>query len=427
MHTVTTNAGVLTKIKNSPYVQAFASYRMIIMVVLGFASGLPLPLTSGTLQAWLTTAGIDIKMIGIFSIVGLPYTLKFFWSPFMDRFVPPFLGRRRGWIVCTQVFLLAGIAAMALTSPAKMPLALGTIALCVAFFSASQDIVVDAYRTDVLPATERGTGVAVFIFGYRIAFLVAGALALMMADRIGWQKTYLFMACLMIPGMLGSLAGHEPDGKIVPPRSMREAVWGPLKDFFSRRSAIIILLFIILYKLGDAYAGALTTAFLIRGVHFTLSELAIINKLIGIVATIVGALFGGALMVKMGLFRSLWWFGILQTVSNLSFMVLAIIGKSYTAAVVAVAFENITGGMGSTAFVAFVMALCNKRFTATQFALLSSLAGLGRVVISPTSGYIVTYVGWAVFFLFTVIAALPGLALLLYLKKEIVLLDKNAS
>ncbi|MCK9227851.1 MAG: MFS transporter [Syntrophorhabdaceae bacterium] len=427
MHTVTTNAGVLTKIKNSPYVQAFASYRMIIMVVLGFASGLPLPLTSGTLQAWLTTAGIDIKMIGIFSIVGLPYTLKFFWSPFMDRFVPPFLGRRRGWIVCTQVFLLAGIAAMALTSPAKMPLALGTIALCVAFFSASQDIVVDAYRTDVLPATERGTGVAVFIFGYRIAFLVAGALALMMADRIGWQKTYLFMACLMIPGMLGSLAGHEPDGKIVPPRSMREAVWGPLKDFFSRRSAIIILLFIILYKLGDAYAGALTTAFLIRGVHFTLSELAIINKLIGIVATIVGALFGGALMVKMGLFRSLWWFGILQTVSNLSFMVLAIIGKSYTAAVVAVAFENITGGMGSTAFVAFVMALCNKRFTATQFALLSSLAVLGRVVISPTSGYIVTYVGWAVFFLFTVIAALPGLALLLYLKKEIVLLDKNAS
>ncbi|HOC45590.1 MAG TPA: MFS transporter, partial [Syntrophorhabdaceae bacterium] len=393
MHTVTTNAGVLTKIKNSPYVQAFASYRMIIMVVLGFASGLPLPLTSGTLQAWLTTAGIDIKMIGIFSIVGLPYTLKFFWSPFMDRFVPPFLGRRRGWIVCTQVFLLAGIAAMALTSPAKMPLALGTIALCVAFFSASQDIVVDAYRTDVLPATERGTGVAVFIFGYRIAFLVAGALALMMADRIGWQKTYLFMACLMIPGMLGSLAGHEPDGKIVPPRSMREAVWGPLKDFFSRRSAIIILLFIILYKLGDAYAGALTTAFLIRGVHFTLSELAIINKLIGIVATIVGALFGGALMVKMGLFRSLWWFGILQTVSNLSFMVLAIIGKSYTAAVVAVAFENITGGMGSTAFVAFVMALCNKRFTATQFALLSSLAVLGRVVISPTSGYIVTYVG----------------------------------
>ena len=427
MNTVSQGGTVLTKIKNSPYVQAFASYRMVIMVVLGFASGLPLPLTSGTLQAWLTTAGIDIKMIGIFSIVGLPYTLKFLWSPFMDRFVPPFLGRRRGWIICTQVALLAGIAVMALMSPGSMPLALGVIALCVAFFSASQDIVVDAYRTDVLPANERGTGVAVFIFGYRIAFLVAGAVALMMADRVGWQKTYIFMASLMILGMLGSFAGREPDGKIIPPRSMSEAVWGPLKDFFSRRSAVVILLFIILYKLGDAYAGALTTAFLIRGVHFSLSELAIINKLIGIIATIVGALFGGTLMVKMGLFRSLWWFGILQTVSNFSFMVLAVIGKSYTAAIVAVAFENITGGMGSTAFVAFVMALCNKRFTATQFALLSSLAVLGRVVISPTSGYIVTYVGWATFFLFTVIAAVPGMALLLYLKKEIVLLDTNGS
>ena len=203
MNTVTANAGVLTKIKNSPYVQAFASYRMIIMVVLGFASGLPLPLTSGTLQAWLTTAGIDIKMIGIFSIVGLPYTLKFLWSPFMDRFVPPFLGRRRGWIICTQVALLAGIAVMALMSPEKMPLALGIIALCVAFFSASQDIVVDAYRTDVLPAHERGTGVAVFIFGYRIAFLVAGAIALMMADRVGWQKTYIFMAVSHDPGHAG--------------------------------------------------------------------------------------------------------------------------------------------------------------------------------------------------------------------------------
>ncbi|MEN6617541.1 MAG: MFS transporter [Syntrophorhabdus sp.] len=425
-NTAAAQASVWTKIKGSPYVQAFTTHRMIIMVILGFASGLPLPLTSGTLQAWMTTAGIDIKMIGIFSIVGLPYTLKFLWSPFMDRFVPPFLGRRRGWIVCTQIALLVGIAAMAFLSPTAMPLALGVMALLVAFFSASQDIVVDAYRTDVLPKNERGIGVGVFIFGYRIAFLVAGAVALMLADKIGWQKTYLFMATLMILGMLGSLAGKEPDDKVVPPRNMQEAVWGPLKDFFTRKSAIVILLFIILYKLGDAYAGALTTAFLIRGVHFSLSELAIINKLIGIVATIVGALFGGTLMVKMGLFRSLWYFGILQTVSNFSFMILALIGKSYVAAIVAVAFENITGGMGSTAFVAFVMALCNKRFTATQFALLSSLAVLGRVVISPTSGYIVSYVGWANFFLLTVIAALPGLALLLYLKKDIILLDKNS-
>lgn len=416
-------AGVLLKIRESTYIQAFTNRRMIVMLLLGFASGLPLPLTAGTLQAWLTVAGINIKTIGIFSLVGLPYTLKFLWSPFMDRFVPPWLGRRRGWIVSMQALLLLGIAVMALTSPEKMPLSLAVIALGVAFFSASQDIVVDAYRTDVLAEKERGVGVAIFIFGYRIAMLVAGAVALIMSDRIGWQKTYFFMALFMIFGMLGTFVGREPDNHIVPPRTMQEAVWGPLKDFFSRKSALIIVLFIILYKLGDAYAGALTTAFLIRGVNFTPTDVGTINKGMGLIATIVGALFGGTLMIKMGLFRSLWYFGILQMVSNLSFMVLAIIGKSYPAMIVAVAFENLAGGMGSTAFVAFVMALCNKRFSATQFALLSSLAVLGRVVISPTSGYIVSYVGWASFFLFTTVTALPGLILLLYLKKEINLID----
>jgi len=415
--------GVVNKLRDSAYLQVFTNRRMAVMILLGFASGLPLPLTAGTLQAWLTVTGIDIKTIGIFSLVGLPYTLKFIWSPFMDRFVPPWLGRRRGWILSMQVLLLLGIAVMALTSPGRMPLALAVIALGVAFFSASQDIVIDAYRTDVLPEKERGIGVAVFIFGYRIAMLVGGALALIMSDIIGWQKTYLFMALFMIFGMLGAFTGREPDHHIIPPRTMQEAVWGPLKDFFSRKSAIIIILFIILYKLGDAYAGALSTAFLIRGVNFTPTDVGTINKGMGLVATIVGALFGGTLMVKMGLFRSLWYFGILQMVSNLSFMVLAIVGKSYTAMIVAVAFESLAGGMGSTAFVAFVMALCNKRFSATQFALLSSLAVLGRVVISPTSGYIVSYVGWANFFLLTTVAALPGLLLVLYLKREIVALD----
>lgn len=419
--------GVLQKVKGSAYLQAFTNRRMAVMVLLGFASGLPLPLTAGTLQAWLTVAGIDIKTIGIFSLVGLPYTLKFLWSPFMDRFVPPWLGRRRGWIVSTQFLLLLGIAAMPLTSPVSMPLVLASIALGVAFFSASQDIVIDAYRTDVLPEHERGIGVAVFIFGYRIAMLVGGALALILSDRIGWQKTYLFMALFMIFGMLGAFVGREPDHHIVPPRTMQEAVWGPLKDFFSRKAAVVIILFIILYKLGDAYAGALSTAFLIRGVNFTPTDVGTINKGMGLIATIVGALFGGTLMVKMGLFRSLWYFGILQMVSNLSFMVLAIIGKSYPAMIVAVAFENLAGGMGSTAFVAFVMALCNKRFSATQFALLSSLAVLGRVVISPTSGYIVTYVGWASFFFFTTLAAVPGLLLVLYLKPEITALESQGT
>ncbi len=389
------------------------------MVLLGFSSGLPLPLTGGTLQAWLTTSGVDIKTIGIFSLVGLPYTIKFLWSPFMDRFVPPWLGRRRGWIVPLQLLLLTGIALMALGSPQKMPLALAVIALIVAFISASQDIVVDAYRTDILPDVERGFGAATFVFGYRIAMLVAGALALIMSDRIGWQHTYFLMAIFMIIGVCGTFMGREPDHKVVPPKTMEEAIWGPLKDFFSRKSALLFVLLIILYKLGDAYAGSLTTPFLIRGVHFTPTDVGTINKGLGLIATIAGALFGGTIMVKLGLFRSLMVFGIFQMISNLSFMVLAWIGKSYPAMITAVAFENVSGGMGTAAFTALLMALCDKRFSATQFALLSSLSALGRVFISPTSGFLQVAVGWPVFFFITTLIALPGLALLWRLRNDI--------
>jgi MFS transporter, PAT family, beta-lactamase induction signal transducer AmpG len=392
---------------------------MAVMVLLGFSSGLPLPLTGGTLQAWLTTSGVDIKTIGIFSLVGLPYTIKFLWSPFMDRFVPPWLGRRRGWIVPLQLLLLTGIALMALGSPQKMPLALAVIALIVAFISASQDIVVDAYRTDILPDVERGFGAATFVFGYRIAMLVAGALALIMSDRIGWQHTYFLMAIFMIIGVCGTFMGREPDHKVVPPQTMEEAILGPLKDFFSRKSALLFVLLVILYKLGDAYAGSLTTPFLIRGVHFTPTDVGTINKGLGLIATIAGALFGGTIMVKLGLFRSLMVFGIFQMISNLSFMVLAWIGKSYPAMITAVAFENVSGGMGTAAFTALLMALCDKRFSATQFALFSSLSALGRVFISPTSGFLQVAVGWPIFFFITTLVALPGLALLWWLRNDI--------
>jgi PAT family beta-lactamase induction signal transducer AmpG len=404
---------------DSPYYKMFTSRRMAVMVLLGFSSGLPFPLTGGTLQAWLTTAGVDIKTIGIFSLVGLPYTLKFLWSPFMDRFVPPWLGRRRGWIIPLQLLLLIGIALMALGSPQKMPLALAVIALIVAFISASQDIVVDAYRTDILPDIERGFGAATFVFGYRIAMLVAGAIALIMSDRIGWQNTYFLMAIFMIIGVCGTFMGQEPDHKVVPPKTMEEAIWGPLKEFFSRKSALLFILLVILYKLGDAYAGSLTTPFLIRGVNFTPTDVGTINKGLGLIATIAGALFGGTVMVKLGLFRSLMVFGIFQMISNLSFMVLAWIGKSYPAMITAVAFENVSGGMGTAAFTALIMALCDKRYSATQFALLSSLSALGRVVIAPTSGYIVDVVGWPVFFFITTLVALPGLALLWRLRGAI--------
>ena len=403
----------------SDYLQIFRNRRMAVISLLGFSSGLPLALTSGTLQAWMSVEGVDIRTIGIFSLVGIPYTVKFLWSPLMDRFVPPWFGRRRGWMLATQLPLMFGIGAMGFASPQHAPWALAALALMVAFTSASQDIVVDAYRTDLLHEKERGAGAALFVFGYRIAMLVSGAVALILSDRIGWQNTYLIMAGCMIIGIISSVSGPETEKKIAPPKTLSEAVWGPLRDFFSRPSAATMLLLIILYKLGDAYAGTMTTPFLIRGAGFSATEVGTVNKGFGLAALIIGAMFGGALMVRLGLYRSLLYFGLLQAVSNLSFMLLAWQGKSYPVMIFAVGFENLTGGMGTAAFVSLLMALCNHRFSATQYALLSSLASLSRTFISPSSGYLVESVGWAVFFLITAISALPGIWMLMRLKQEI--------
>lgn len=397
----------------------FQNRRIGVMLPLGFASGLPLALTSGTLQAWLTVAGVDLRTIGILTLVGVPYTIKFLWAPVMDRFVVPWLGRRRGWILVTQCGLMAGIAAMAANDPAQMPWVLGGLALVVAFTSASQDVVFDAYRAEVLQQHERGFGAAVSVTGYRIAMLVSGALALILSDQIGWHTTYLLMALLMIGGILTTLVSPEPTYAATPPRSFQEAVWGPLRDFFARGSAPALLLLIVLYKLGDAFAGSLTTAFLIRGVDFTPTDVGVVNKGFGLAATLLGALAGGALVARIGLFPSLLSFGALQAVSNLTFMLLAWIGKSYPVMVAAVGFENLSGGMGTAAFVALLMGLCNHRYTATQYALLSAVAALGRVFVGPPSGYLVELVGWPTFFFLTFLAALPGLWLLWWLKDQL--------
>ena len=404
---------------HTDYLQVFKSRRMTVITLLGFSSGLPLALTSGTLQAWMSVAGVDIRTIGVFALVSIPYTLKFLWSPLMDRFVPPWLGRRRGWMISTQFVLLAGIGVMGYASPEHTIWALGAIAFLVAFTSASQDIVVDAYRTDILREKERGVGAALFVLGYRVAMLVSGALALILSDHLGWQRTYLLMAACMTIGIISSLLGPEPEKEIVPPKTISEAVWGPLRDFFSRPSAAALLLLIILYKLGDAYAGTMTTPFLIRGAGFTATDVGAVNKGFGLVALVLGAMFGGTLMVRLGLFRSLLYFGLLQAVSNLSFMLLAWTGKSYSIMIFAVGFENLTGGMGTAAFVSLLMTLCNQRFSATQYALLSSLASLGRTFVSPSSGYLVESAGWALFFMITAASALPGLWMLVRLKKEI--------
>ncbi|ROH84153.1 MFS transporter [Pseudomethylobacillus aquaticus] len=405
------------------YLEIFRSRRVAVIFLLGFSSGLPLALTGGTLQAWMTVAGVDLATIGIFTLVGLPYTWKFLWSPLMDRFVPPLLGRRRGWIAATQLLLALGIAAMGAMDPVNMPWALAGLAVLVAFSSASQDVVFDAYRADVLRPAERGIGAAVSVLGYRLAMLVSGALALILSDLIGWQQTYWLMALLMLGAIAATLFGPEPETQITPPRTLAEAVVEPLREFFSRHGAWALLLLIVLYKLGDAFAGSLTTAFLIRGVEFTATEVGAINKGMGLIATLVGVVVGGTLMIRLGLFRSLLLFGILQAVSNLTFMWLAAVGKSYWIMALAVGIENLAGGMGTAAFVALLMALCNPRFTASQFALLSALAAVGRVYVGPVSGYLVESIGWVTFFGLTFLIALPGLLLLWRLRERLQALD----
>jgi MFS transporter, PAT family, beta-lactamase induction signal transducer AmpG len=402
----------------SPYFEVYRSPRMAIMVVMGFASGLPFALPRGTLQVWMATVGIDLRTIGIFSLIGLPYTLKFLWSPFMDRFVPPFLGRRRGWIVLVQLALFLGVVGISFSSPEKMVIALAGIALFVAFGSASQDIVIDAYRTDLLKQHERGFGTAIFVIGYRIGMLVSGGLALVLSDRIGWKNTYLVMAAFMAVVIVGTIFSPEPKTQVAAPKTMREAVWGPLKDFFSRKSAPLFFLAIILYKIGDSYAGSLSQVFLIK-TGFSATDVGAIYKGVGFICTIVGVTLGGTLMVRLGLLRSLLSFGVFQMISNFSFMLVAWLGKNYGAMVFAVAFENFSGGLGDAAFIAFLMSLCNQKFTATQYALLSSLAAIGRTFVGPTSGFVVEWIGWSNFFLFTGLVSLPGLLILLYLRHDI--------
>jgi len=401
------------------YLEIFRSRRVAVVCLLGFSSGLPLALTGGTLQAWMTVSGVDLATIGIFTLVGIPYTWKFLWAPFMDRYVPPFLGRRRGWIAAMQMLLGACIAVMGALDPATMPWALAALALMVAFISASQDVVFDAYRADVLRPQERGIGAAVSVLGYRLAMLVSGALALILSDQIGWQNTYWLMAALMIAAIGVTLFGPEPEVQVTPPKTLAEAAVEPLREFFARHGAWALLLLIVLYKLGDAFAGSLTTAFLIRGVEFTATEVGAINKGLGLAATLVGVVFGGVLMARLGLFRSLLVFGVLQAISNLTFMWLASVGKDYAVMVLAVGFENLAGGMGTAAFVALLMAMCDKRFTASQFALLSALAAVGRVYVGPASGYMVEAIGWTTFFGFTFLMALPGLLLLFIMRRSI--------
>ncbi|UXY09945.1 muropeptide MFS transporter AmpG [Kosakonia sp. ML.JS2a] len=413
---------------SSHYLRIFTQPRSAILLILGFASGLPLALTSGTLQAWMTVENIDLKTIGFFSLVGQAYVFKFLWSPLMDRYTPPVLGRRRGWLLLTQLLLLIAIAGMGFLDPANHLRWMAALAVVIAFCSASQDIVFDAWKTDVLPFEERGAGAAISVLGYRLGMLVSGGLALWLADRwLGWQGMYWLMAALLIPCIISTLLAPEPTDVIPVPKTLERAVVEPLRDFFGRNNAWLILLLIVLYKLGDAFAMSLTTTFLIRGVGFDAGEVGVVNKTLGLAATIVGALFGGVLMQRLSLFRALLIFGVLQAISNAGYWLLSVTAKDIITMGAAVFFENLCGGMGTAAFVALLMSLCNKSFSATQFALLSALSAVGRVYVGPLAGWFVETYNWSTFYLFSIVAAVPGLVLLVMCKKTLEFTQRTES
>jgi len=400
-------------VRSSP-LRIFAQPKMAILLLLGFSSGLPFYLTSRTLQAWMTTAKVDLATIGFFSLVTLPYSLKFVWAPVMDRYVPPFLGRRRGWVLITQILLLLIIAAMSLHDPRTGLKMLAVNAIAIAFFSASQDISLDAYRTDVLETREMGAGAAVFVMGYRIAMITTGALAFFLADRMSWNSVYLLIALLMIIGIGTTFIAPEPVLSDAPPKSLAEAVVLPFADFFQRAGiwrALLVLLFIVVYKYSDSLAGSMTTPFLLQA-GFSQSEVGAVFLGAGVIATIFGVVVAGAGIGKFGINRSLWLFVIFQGLSNLTYYGLSLSGKSHAFMVTAVITENFGLGLVTGGMTAYLMSMCNKRFTATQFALLSSLMAASRDILVAPAGKIVEAVGWPSFFLITAAMAIPPLLLL---------------
>jgi PAT family beta-lactamase induction signal transducer AmpG len=503
-----------------------AWHRLLVVTLLGFASGLPLALTGQALQAWMTVDGLDIATIGFLSLVGLPYTFKFLWAPLMDRFDPPWLGRRRGWLVLTQLALAGVLWLLSHTSPVGALQVFALLAVALAFVSASQDVVIDAYRTDLLPAAERGLGSSLNVLGYRLAMIVSGGVAFIWTDPASgaggtgwtWPEVYRLMAALMagaaavsatllprvarppmaptsarndLLGFLavaaavavgyvltqqaavplaGALLSPWLEGNGLAPslrqrwadllallmgigitlplaawaarRARFETLLGGLANYFAQPGAWGFLAFIVLYKLGDAFAGSLMTPFLLKAMAYSSAEVGVVNKVIGLWLTIGGALVGGVLMMRLGLWRALMLFGVLQMASNLGFWWLAVNGRDVLPGLalpafdwgfvslsqptrvdggllMVIAFENLSGGMGTAAFVAFLMSLCNQRFTATQFALLSAFASVGRVWVGPLAGVLAESIGWPTFFVVSTVAALPALMLLWVLRAPV--------
>ncbi len=395
--------------------EAVLNRRMLTCVFTGFTSGLPLYVLFQLIPGWLRVEGVGLAEIGFFALVQFPYTWKFLWSPFMDRITLPCLGHRRGWMLVTQIALLISIAAMGFIRPDLSLWTVAYLSIAVAFFSASQDIVLDAYRRELLPDVELGIGNSIHVQAYRLSGLVPGALGLILADQFDWRIVFVIIALFMLVGIVMTLVIKEAVAKPTPPRSMRDAVIEPFRDFIGRaglKPALLVLAFLFLYKLGDNMATALQTPFFID-VGFTLTQIGVIAKTAGLAAAIVGGMVGGLVMVKLSINRALWLFGVVQIVSILGFALLSEIGPNPWMLGVAVAFEYLGVGLGSAALIAFMARTTNPAFAATQLALFTALASVPRVFANSVTGVIVERVGWTSFFLVCIVLAIPGMLLLL--------------
>jgi len=413
-------------------IRVYTRPRLLLILALGFASGLPLALTFSTLTFWLAEEGVSKSTIGLFALVGTAYTLKFLWSPLMDQLSLPvltkWLGRRRGWMLFCQLALMITMIGLGQTEPALNPGIVALWAVALAFASASQDIVIDAYRVEILTEEEQGAGAAMIVFGYRVGMLISGAGALYIASVAPWSTAYLAMAACMGLAVIATLLAPEPPAPDALPRIgtpadratrwLKRAVFEPFAEFLSRPGWLVFLAFVLLYKLGDAAVGVMTSPLYVE-LGFSKTEVAEVVKLFGLAATLIGAFLGGLMVTRLGLIKALWICGVLQLFSNLGFAGLALAGHDVPTLAAVIAFENLAGGMGTTAFVAFIAALCNRKYTATQYALLSSFTAVARNFIAAPGGFLAEAVDWPVYFLLTAIVAIPGLLLIAVLQRRL--------
>lgn len=407
------------KKKRGAWADIISSRRMAIAAAFGFASGLPLLLTGQILTLWLTDSGIDIKTIALFASVGLPYTFKFAWAPLLDRYVPPFLGRRRGWLLISQLALIAVVIAMASSDPASNTTALAILAIALAACSATQDVAIDAWRADVLTPDERAAGSAAYVFGYRVALLVIGTVGLILVDLTSYRVLFLATAALIALSIAATFLAEEPEQPKARPRSIDEALVLPFRDFFKRlgKGAAIALAFAAFYKFGDQMVDGLISAFWRRELEMSKTEIGTITKAAGFFGVALGGILAGVLTPKLGTKRALILFGVLQASTNLLYLILALTGKSNFLVGASIFVDYVAGTMGTAVFMAVFIAMCSKEVSATQYALLTSLSSVGKRVFGWVGGDIIASFGWATFFVSTTLMAIPGLILVLFLPR----------